>query len=156
MSIYIKYNSKVISICKKINLPVILLGGSAEVENASKIHKALGYEKVFIAVNKYGISQSASLLKQSTAVITNDTGMMHIAAALQKRIISVWGNTIPEFGMYPYYGESQISSLKAQVLNLSCRPCSKLGYSKCPKGHFKCMNEINEEEIIKFIQGGKN
>lgn len=76
---------------------------------------------------------------------------MHIAAAFKKEIVSVWGNTIPEFGMYPYYGKSQVLNFKAQVSNLSCRPCSKLGYAKCPKGHFKCMWNINEEEIIRFI-----
>ena len=66
---------------------------------------------------------------------------MHIAAAYKKTIISVWGNIIPEFGMGPYLAnkESQI----VEVKNLSCRPCSKLGYKKCPKGHFKCMNEID-------------
>jgi len=77
---------------------------------------------------------------------------MHIAAALKKEIVSVWGNTIPEFGMTPYYGNNQVSGLRSQVSGLSCRPCSKLGYSKCPKGHFKCMNDINEEGIVKFIK----
>ena len=73
---------------------------------------------------------------------------MHIAAAFKKEIISVWGNTIPEFGMYPYYGETQITNHKLQVANLKCRPCTKLGFAKCPKKHFRCMNEIDEEEIV--------
>lgn len=152
-------NEKIISICKKINQPVILLGGKEDVEKGNRIVSSLKSQAtslIFNACGKYNLNQSASLVKQAKKIITHDTGLMHIAAAFKKEIVSVWGNTIPEFGMYPYYGESQISSLKAQVLNLSCRPCSKLGYSKCPKGHFKCMNEINEEEIIKFIQGGKN
>ncbi|MBL7917238.1 MAG: glycosyl transferase, partial [Bacteroidia bacterium] len=55
--------------------------------------------------------------------------------------ISFWGNTIPEFGMYPYkpHPESKIMEVK----NLKCRPCSKLGYKKCPKQHFNCMNQQN-------------
>jgi ADP-heptose:LPS heptosyltransferase len=70
---------------------------------------------------------------------------MHIAAAYKKDIISIWGNTIPEFGMGPYMAgdDSQI----VEVNHLSCRPCSKLGYRKCPKGHFKCMNEIDLSPI---------
>jgi len=87
---------------------------------------------------------------------------MHIAAAFQKQIISVWGNTIPEFGMYPYFGgnsEKQIGNRESSILkfiivevkNLSCRPCSKIGYDKCPRGHFKCMREINEAQIISAI-----
>ena len=74
--------------------------------------------------------------------------MMHIAAAFQKKIISIWGNTVPEFGMYPYLNkENSISFKVVENNNLKCRPCSKIGFDKCPKGHFKCMNEINLEEI---------
>ncbi len=72
--------------------------------------------------------------------------MMHIAAAFQKNIISVWGNTVPEFGMYPYMPSKE--SKIVEVKNLSCRPCSKIGFEKCPKGHFKCMNEIDETAFI--------
>ena len=148
-------NHKVISICKKIDKPVILLGGASEVENAKKIIKETGTSKVYNAVNKYGIAQSASLIKQADVVITNDTGMMHIAAAFNKKIVSVWGNTIPEFGMTPYFGNTVISntnSIIVEVKGLSCRPCSKLGYNECPKKHFKCMNEIDEGEIIAALE----
>jgi ADP-heptose:LPS heptosyltransferase len=64
---------------------------------------------------------------------------MHIAAAFGKPIFSVWGNTVPAFGMYPYKTEFQA----LEVLGLPCRPCSKIGYAKCPQGHFKCMREQN-------------
>jgi ADP-heptose:LPS heptosyltransferase len=68
-------------------------------------------------------------------VITHDTGMMHIAAAFKKPIISIWGNTVPAFGMYPYMpGNTHLSKI-VEVDGLSCRPCSKIGYNKCPKGH---------------------
>ena len=80
-------------------------------------------------------------------MVTHDTGMMHIAAAFNKKIISVWGNTIPEFGMYPFLPQSSQSYI-AEVKNLDCRPCSKIGYDLCPKGHFKCMNEQNSSVII--------
>lgn len=148
-------NDKVIHLCQKINKPIILLGGNTEVENAVKIMRKLGIAKIFNGVNKYGISQSASILKNADLVITNDTGMMHIAAAFKKPIISLWGNTIPEFGMTPYYGNKELeqqNSTIIQVEGLSCRPCSKLGFDRCPKGHFKCMNEINEEKILKAIE----
>jgi ADP-heptose:LPS heptosyltransferase len=75
---------------------------------------------------------------------------MHIAAAFKKRIISVWGNTIPEFGMYPYLAAegSEIVEMK----NLKCRPCSKIGFKSCPKKHFKCMNDINEDRIVQLLR----
>jgi ADP-heptose:LPS heptosyltransferase len=85
---------------------------------------------------------------------------MHIAAAFKRPVISLWGNTVPEFGMYPYYGENFLrASAKPgpdvhsafdilEVKNLSCRPCSKMDTKKCPKGHFKCMEMISSSEII--------
>ena len=74
---------------------------------------------------------------------------MHIAAAFKKKILSFWGNTVPEFGMTPYQ-PNPISKIMA-VENLKCRPCSKLGFETCPKKHFKCMNEINVQEAVSWI-----
>ena len=85
-------------------------------------------------------------------VITNDTGLMHIAAAFGKNILSIWGNTIPEFGMYPYLeGKGNVASRIFEVKGLSCRPCSKLGFEKCPKGHFRCMKDQDVDAMINFL-----
>ncbi len=146
-------NHKVVSLIKKLNQPIVLMGGNAELENSIAIVKETGTAIVYNAVNKYGVAQSASLLKQSTLVITNDTGMMHIAAAFKKNIISIWGNTIPEFGMAPYFGHTTGLDPRSEIIEvkgLLCRPCSKLGYNKCPKGHFKCMNEIDLDSLAQL------
>lgn len=132
---------KIISICKKINQPIILLGGKEDVARAEAIEKAVG-SNIYNACGKYNLNQSASLVKQATKIITHDTGLMHIAAAFKKEIISVWGNTVPSFGFAPYLPDPR--SKIVEVKNLSCRPCSKIGYDKCPKGHFKCMMKIDE------------
>lgn len=148
-------NEKIISICKKLNQPIILLGGKDDAERGEQIQAALSAgskSAILNACGKYNLHQSASLVKQAKKIITHDTGLMHIAAAFKKEIVSVWGNTIPEFGMSPYFGNKVSKELKSEVRNLSCRPCSKLGHSKCPQGHFKCMNEIDEDEIVRFIQ----
>ncbi|HMC99759.1 MAG TPA: glycosyltransferase family 9 protein, partial [Ferruginibacter sp.] len=86
-------------------------------------------------------------------VISHDTGLMHIAAAFQRPIISIWGNTVPAFGMYPYYGK--LSSRHFDVFEINklwCRPCSKIGYDKCPRGHFKCMQLIPVNDIVKLVE----
>ena len=83
----------------------------------------------------------------SKKVITNDTGLMHIANALKKDVISLWGNTVPEFGMYPY--EPDPASKIFETKGLSCRPCTKIGKEKCPKGHFRCMNDIDNDAIVR-------
>ena len=78
-------------------------------------------------------------------------GLMHMAAAFGKEIISIWGNTIPKFGMYPYYPEGVDLNTTIEVEGLSCRPCSKIGYKKCPKGHFNCMEKIDINSIISWL-----
>ena len=93
---------------------------------------------IYNACGKFNINQSASIVKKSRCVFTHDTGMMHIAAAFKKEVFSIWGNTIPSFGMYPY--RTRFTVLENNKLD--CRPCSKIGFQKCPKGHFKCMNKI--------------
>ena len=97
------------------------------------------------------LDESALVIKNAETVITNDTGLMHIAAALNKKVISLWGNTVTDFGMYPYMPQSPENYKVVEVKNLKCRPCSKLGFEKCPKKHFRCMMEIDENEIISLI-----
>jgi ADP-heptose:LPS heptosyltransferase len=137
-------DEKIISICRKLNQPIILLGGKEDVERAAIIEKAVG-PNIYVACGKYNLNQSASIVKQAQKIISHDTGLMHIASAFKKDIISVWGNTIPAFGFSPYLpGEN---SKIIEVLDLSCRPCSKIGYDHCPKRHFKCMKDIDEREF---------
>lgn len=137
---------KIINICRKIKQPVILLGGPGEEEEGQAIAQSAG-EHVINTCGRLRLHQSASVVKQAWKVISHDTGLMHIAAAFHKNIISVWGNTIPEFGMYPYYGDQPDRNTTREVQDLSCRPCSKIGFQACPKGHFKCMLE-QEEELL--------
>ena len=135
--------AKIISICKKLNKAVLLIGGPNDIERGDEISKA---SSAINTCGDYSLLQSAFLIKNSAYVISHDTGMMHIAAAFKKKIYSVWGNTIPEFGMYPYLSDK--NSKMIEVQDLSCRPCSKIGYDKCPKGHFKCMQEIDENQFL--------
>lgn len=143
---------KIISICKKLNRPIVLLGGKEDLDVGEKIASAiqnsnLRPQAVFNACGKFSLNGSAALIKQSAKVISHDTGLMHIAAAFKKEIVSVWGNTVPEFGMTPYYGNFEIRNSKFEIKNLPCRPCSKIGFEKCPKGHFRCMEEQDENKI---------
>jgi ADP-heptose:LPS heptosyltransferase len=147
---------RIIELCDRINQPIVLLGGPEDKAAGERIEKFFDQSEqqkiseetiksqlgkkttVFNACGKFSLNQSASLLKQSAFVFTHDTGLMHIAAAFKKKVFSIWGNTIPEFGMYPYKTQFVIFENK----KLDCRPCSKIGFDKCPKGHFKCMNDV--------------
>lgn len=136
-----------IRICSRLKHPVLLLGGEREAELGRHIAEKAG-SHVLSACGSYNINQSASLIRQSRLVITHDTGLMHIAAAFRKNILSVWGHTIPGFGFYPYLPGSD--SRIFEVGGLRCRPCTRTGKDSCPKGHFRCMADQDEEEIIRL------
>ncbi len=141
---------KIVSIANKTGIPVCLIGGNDVEKQAAEIETALKIP-FLNTVGKISLNQSASLIKQCHVVLTPDTGMMHIAAAFNKNIVSLWGNTVPQFGMYPYKAGNK--SKIFEVKGLKCRPCSKIGYKKCPKNHFNCMNNINDNEVVEHIQG---
>jgi ADP-heptose:LPS heptosyltransferase len=141
---------KIIELLNKIDKTIVLLGGPSDIQDARKIT-----EHCRNAVNLCGdlnLNQSSSVLKQASKVISHDTGLMHIASAFKKPIISIWGNTVPELGMYPYQPSNENNYSIHQVKNLNCRPCSKIGYQSCPKKHFKCMITQNLDEIVLEIE----
>lgn len=137
----------IIRICQKIDGQILLIGDLNDKPKANKVENAIG-SRVFNACGSFSINQTAALIENSLGIITPDTGAMHIASALKKNIISVWGSTVKEFGMYPYLPkELQQNSLICEVEGLKCRPCSKLGYKKCPKNHFNCMRLQDIDKI---------
>ncbi len=138
---------RMVELCNKINYPIVLLGGKEDMKNAEVIVKEVGGGLIYNACGKYNFNQSASIVQQSDIVFTHDTGLMHVAAAFKKKVYSIWGNTIPDFGMYPY----QTNFVLLENRSLRCRPCSKIGHLKCPYGHFKCMNELSFDFQIKEL-----
>ena len=130
-------DSSLVELCRKFKHPVVILGGQADHPTGEEIIRQLPGRAILNGCGNFDIHQSASLVRQSRLLVTHDTGLMHLGAAFGKKIISIWGNTVPEFGMYPYRADP--SSVMFQVQGLKCRPCSKIGYKKCPKNHFRCM-----------------
>ena len=127
---------KLQELCKKIDHPIMLMGGLEDSVNGEMI-ASVDPVKIYNACGKFNLNESADLLRQSKLVVSHDTGLMHIAAALQKPIISIWGNTAPVFGMYPYFGTSMKQQYDVMEVNdISCRQCSKIGYHKFPMEHF--------------------
>jgi heptosyltransferase-2 len=134
--------NKLKEMVEKIEFPIILLGGKEDFESGKTIAESDPI-KVYNACGKFSLNESADIIRKAKLVISHDTGLMHIAAAFKKNILSVWGNTVPSFGMTPYKTNYEVF----QVNKLWCRPCSKTGYDKCPLGHFKCMNEQSMDAI---------
>lgn len=147
---------KLEAFCKSIDHPVIVLGGKEDAETGTQL-SAIDPFKIYNACGKFNLNESADLVRRARVIVSNDTGLMHIAAAFKRPVVSLWGNTVPAFGMYPYYGANFISRQQEtpydilEVEKLGCRPCSKIGYKKCPRGHFKCMEGIAEQAVLQAV-----
>ena len=130
-------------VISKLKKPILLVGGPDQQVSGKKLVQSFPTQVINYA-GELTIGQSAHLLSNALAVLTPDTGMMHIAAAFSRPTVVIWGNTTPDLGMYPYQTEHD----NLEVKNLSCRPCDKIGKKQCPKGHFKCMNNQSATEIL--------
>lgn len=144
---------KIIALCRSLKQMVVLLGGKEEAAKAERIAAAVPTGSLINLCGRLSLHQSALVLKNARNIITADTGLMHISAALKKEVISVWGNTLPAFGMGPYYpaGQENLGHI-VETKELTCRPCTKLGFDRCPKKHFKCMNDIPADEILRWVK----
>jgi len=142
---------KMIDICRNLPQPIVLLGGKSEVPMGKLVSEAAGPHVIDIC-GRFNLHQSASIVRQARKVLTHDTGLMHIAAAYHKDIVSVWGNTVPKFGMFPFYPDGMGRNTTLEVNGLSCRPCSKIGYDRCPKGHFRCMMDMDVSAVIRALE----
>lgn len=144
--------------CAAVPFPVMLLGGPEDREEGQLIVGENNI-KIYNACGKFNLNESADLVKRAKVVVSNDTGLMHVATAFRKNVISLWGNTSPEMGMFPYYGFNNLKdrvapqSVIMENKGLRCHPCSKLGYDKCPKKHFKCMLDLNVAAIVEKVIG---
>jgi ADP-heptose:LPS heptosyltransferase len=104
------------------------------------------------------LNESAYLVEKARVVVSNDTGLMHVAAAFKRPVVSLWGNTSPSMGMFPYYGYNNINKIISplssilEIEKLYCHPCSKLGFEQCPEKHFKCMNKLNMNKLSEIVK----
>lgn len=142
--------NKIIELLNSIEDTVVLLGGIGDMKTAREITEAC--RNTINLCGDLRLNQSASIVRQAKKVISHDTGLMHIASAFKKPIISIWGNTVPELGMYPYQPDKSNNYSIHEVKDLKCRPCSKIGYQSCPKKHFNCMNLQDLQKIKKSVE----
>ncbi|MCB0782311.1 MAG: glycosyltransferase family 9 protein, partial [Flavobacteriales bacterium] len=141
-----------IELAGRIHGPLVLIGGMEDRSMGRAIANAVG-GRAFDATGRYDILGSASLIQQARSVVAHDSGAMHIACAFGRPVMSIWGNTVPSFGMGPYQPQHPERAGIAEVNGLPCRPCSKIGFDRCPKGHFRCMEKQDLGRIAGFANG---
>jgi len=136
-----------ISLSKRIkeqNILPVFLGGPKEKDLCESMAQESEGSNFAGYLN---LLESAELIKHSLVVVSNDTGMLHLAEAQDVPVVGIYGPTARQFGFYPLLDKSI-----AVDVDLPCRPCTKMGMNKCPKGHFKCMRDISVDMVFSALQ----
>lgn len=136
-------------LAKEYDAKILIFGSSADTSKCDAIARTINStsdrERATDVSGKLSLLESAAAMEFCDIVVTNDSGLMHIASAMKKKIVAIFGSTVREFGFFP----SGRDSIVLERLGLPCRPCSHIGRSTCPEGHFKCMNDIPVEEVVR-------
>mgnify|MGYP001170120031 FL=1 len=129
----------------KAGYTIVLLGGKIDKELCAEIAKEIPGS--IDESNSDDILQIAADMKMCNAVVCNDSGLMHTASAVGTKVIAIFGSTVKEFGFTPY----NCRNLILENNSLTCRPCSHIGRSSCPKKHFDCMKLIKPDFVFEKV-----
>ncbi len=139
---------QIVDVCNNLSIPIVLLGGKREKVIGNHILKESSNQNIYNFCGSISLDQSSYLISKSALVLTNDTGLMHIAASFQKQIISFWGCTKPKLGFYPYMADKKSIQI---IFNPLKRPCSKHG-SSCRLTEKGCVKNIKSNIILEKIK----
>ncbi|PIU83853.1 MAG: lipopolysaccharide heptosyltransferase II [Elusimicrobia bacterium CG06_land_8_20_14_3_00_38_11] len=141
-----KYAQLADKIITEFGAEILIFGGPDDIDIAKNVEKNMEQKAINFA-GKTTLKQLSVLTQMCKVFVTNDSGPMHIAAAMNIPVVAIFGPTIKQFGFFPY-------SKKAIVIekNVPCRPCSPHGPNKCPEKHFNCMNKITVSEVFDAVK----
>jgi len=133
---------------KKLNATIILIGAESDKELCEQIENRIGDTTgVINLAGKTGLNELFGIISQLGALVANDSAPVHIASGFSIPTVVIFGPTVPEFGFSPWLTPHRIIQK-----NLPCKPCNRHGPKKCPEKHFKCMLEIEAEEVEKAVE----
>ena len=139
---------QIIEVCNNLSVPIVLLGGLKERDMGTRILQSCNDAQIYNFCGHASFSESAFLIKKSFLVLTNDTGLMHIAASYKKNIISFWGCTKPVWGFYPYLPGDKSCQI---IINPESPPCSKHG-EYCKIDDQGCIKQIKVTDILEKVK----
>ena len=146
-----KYAEVSSRLAKELHAKILIFGGeqdrSACGEITAIINRAASANSATDLSGELSLLEVAAAMEFCDVVLTNDTGLMHIACARQRKVVAIFGSSVREFGFAPYGTEAVV----IEQMALRCRPCSHVGRSECPQGHFKCMNDIGVDEVYRSV-----
>ena len=132
---------------QKMDAKILLLGGAADEPVCNQIcweiNNEVDAERATSLCGQLRLLETAAAMEYCDIILTNDTGLMHIAVAMHKKVLAIFGSTVKEFGFFPY----DPAAVVLEQSGLTCRPCSHIGRSECPEKHFKCMTEIDADRV---------
>jgi lipopolysaccharide heptosyltransferase II len=147
-----KFAEVAVRSAQDLKAKILLFGGESEQSDcefvANEVMRRVSEKNVTSFAGEFSLLETAAAMEFCDVIVTNDNGLMHLAAAKQKKIVAVFGSTTREFGFAPYGTESVI----VENNTLDCRPCTHIGRKSCPKEHFKCMGEIGVEEVYDVVR----
>lgn len=123
---------------------LILIGGKTDPVHYQDL---LISQRVFSFIAKLNLLESAALIKRARVVVSNDSGVMHLSAAVGTPVLAIFGSTVEELGFFPFRAKHLI----LQNQHLKCRPCSHIGKNHCPLKHFKCMRDLTPEMAYEYL-----
>jgi lipopolysaccharide heptosyltransferase II len=124
---------------------VVIVGGVADQPIAAAL-TAGNPAGVISAAGRFGLQGTGALLQRAVALISGDTGVMHMATAVGTPVVALFGPTVREFGFFPYTRAARVVEL-----DLSCRPCSSKGGARCPLGHHRCLSDLAPELVYSAL-----
>jgi heptosyltransferase-2 len=125
---------------------VVILGDAHDAPLAQELYQRLTLP-VLNSAGQLALRHTAALLQRCRLLLCNDSGLMHMAAALGVPVVTIFGPTVQEFGFYPFHARAQVVSQE-----VPCRPCSNKGSQRCPRGHHDCMRRITSEHVFAVAQ----
>jgi len=143
-----RFAQTAIQIAKEKRMGILLFGSGKDREQCDAIESRVRTEAPEIRVEntagQTSLLEAAALLDHCAIVLTNDSGLMHLAAARKRKVLAVFGPTVRQFGFFPV----GTANVVVEHSGLSCRPCTHIGLETCPRGHFKCMMEVSSETAL--------
>ena len=148
----VRYKELGVAVSKNFHATILLFGGSQDKEICSSLAREINsfgeQGHAFDLSGELSLLETAAAMEVCTLIVTNDSGLMHVASAMKKKVVAIFGPTVREFGFFPVGKEHIVLERK----DLYCRPCTPLGGDRCPEGHFRCMKEIKVDDVINSIK----
>jgi len=146
----------VVKLINESDQKFILIGGKDVIQSAKSILGKVNASQVLNRVGQTSLNQSALIISKSEMLITGDTSMMHLCAALKHPMIVLWGPTTKRLGLYGLYPDGQDLAINIQQTGLSCQPCHHIGFDICPQEHWECMRQFSANDLILAMNEFKN